>query len=123
MTRRRRPVSRQTPARGKPPPPPILAPSGEPASPAAPRWRWRTFPVLAAFVIGLLVASFINGRPSNGAAAAVQIAAIAGFGYVLAHLFVTNVIVAGRVRRRRRAIERGEQPSDDYEDEVVYPGQ
>lgn len=85
-----------------------------------PDWRWRTFPVFCALVAGLLVASFINGRPSNTAAAIIQLAAILGAAYVLAHLFVTNVIVAGRLRRRDEAIARGDDDYE-YEDEVVYP--
>jgi hypothetical protein len=85
-----------------------------------PDWRWRTFPVFFAFVVGLLVASFINGRPSNSAAAAVQLVALAGVGYGVAHLFVTNVIVAGRLKRRREAEARGETPAEDIEEELVY---
>lgn len=73
-----------------------------------------------AFVVGLLIASFINGRPNNGVAAAVQIIALAGVGYGVAHLFVTNVIVAGRIKRRREAEARGETPAEDYEEELVY---
>ena len=38
------------------------------SGPRSPEWRWRTFPVFCAFVVGLLVASFINGRPSNNVA-------------------------------------------------------
>jgi hypothetical protein len=85
-----------------------------------PDWRWRTFPVFCALVAGLLVASFINGRPNNTAAAIVQLAAILGAAYALVHLFVSNVIVAGRIRRRDEAIARGDD-DDEYEDEVVYP--
>jgi hypothetical protein len=88
---------------------------------ASPDWRWRTFPVFFAFVVGLLAASFINGRPNNDVAAAVQIAALAGVGFGVAHLFVTNVVVAGRVKRRNDAIARGETPAEDLEDELVYP--
>jgi hypothetical protein len=87
-----------------------------------PQWRWRTFPVFFAFVIGLLVASMINGAPNNEFAAIVQILALLGVGYGLAHLFVTNIIVAGRVRRREQAIARGELPEEDeWVDEVVHP--
>jgi hypothetical protein len=85
-----------------------------------PDWRWRTFPVFFAFVTGLLLAGFLNGAPTNTAAAVAQIAAVAGFGYALAHLFVANVIVAGRMKRRRQAMERGEEPADDFEEALVY---
>lgn len=73
-----------------------------------------------AFVVGLLIASFINGRPNNGVAAAMQVIALAGVGYGVAHLFVTNVIVAGRIKRRREAEARGETLPEDYEEELVY---
>ena len=86
-----------------------------------PRWRWRTFPVFFALVCGLLIASFVNGTPDNTVAAIVQLAAIAGFGYGLAHLFVVNVIVAGREKRRARAIASSTVPAEYFEDETVYP--
>jgi lipopolysaccharide export LptBFGC system permease protein LptF len=86
-----------------------------------PEWRWRTFPVFAAFVLGLLIASIISGAPSNDVAAMVQIAALLGVGYVIAHMFVMNVIIAGRLRRRQQAIDRGETPPDEVEDVAVYP--
>lgn len=86
-----------------------------------PRWQWRTFPVFFALVSGLLLASFVNGTPDNTIAAIVQLAAIGGFGYGLAHLFVTNVIVAGRAKRRAEAIGRGDVPAEDWEDETIYP--
>jgi hypothetical protein len=85
-----------------------------------PDWRWRTFPVFCAFVAGLLIASFINGRPGNGVAAAVQIVAILGVSYAAIHLVVTNVIVSGRARRRDATIARGEIPEDEWEEETVY---
>ncbi len=85
-----------------------------------PRWQWRTFPVFFALVSGLLLASLVNGVPDNTAGAAVQLIAIAGFGYGLAHLVVMNVIVAGRVRRRSESLARGETPDDDWEDETTY---
>ena len=88
---------------------------------ASPAWQWRTFPVLCAFVAGLLIASVVNGRPDNAAGAAVQIAALLGASYALIHLFVTNVIVAGRIKRRERTIARGETPAEDFEDVAVYP--
>lgn len=86
-----------------------------------PQWRWRTFPVFFAFVAGVLVASLIN-PPKGDVGYAVQLAALAGFGYGLAHLFVTNVIMAGRLKRRRRAAKRGETLSEEFEEELVYSG-
>jgi hypothetical protein len=88
---------------------------------ASPDWRWRTFPVFAAFVAGLLLASLLNAETDNALEAIVQIIAIAGAAYVLIHLFVMNVIVAGRIKRRDAAITRGEEIDDEYEDAVVYP--
>lgn len=85
-----------------------------------PLWRWRTFPVFFAFVAGALVASLVN-PPSNTAGYVVQLGALGGFGYGLAHLFVTNVIVAGRLKRQRAAAERGEDPPEAFEEELVYP--
>ena len=86
-----------------------------------PQWRWRTFPVFFAFVAGVLVASLIN-PPKGDVGYAVQLAALAGFGYGLAHLFVTNVIMAGRLKRRRRAAKRGETLPEEFEEELVYSG-
>jgi hypothetical protein len=87
---------------------------------ASPRWNWRTFPVFFAFVTGALVASVVN-PPSGTVGYVVQLAAVAGVGYGIAHLFVTNVIVAGRLRRRRDAVTRGEEPPEAYEEELIYP--
>jgi hypothetical protein len=87
---------------------------------ASPGWKWRTFPVFLAFVAGALVASVVN-PPSGTVGYVVQLAAIAGVGYGIAHLFVTNVIVAGRLRRRREGAARGEEPPEAYEEELVYP--
>jgi hypothetical protein len=91
-------------------------------APGLPHWRWRTFPVFFAFVTGVLVASLVN-PPDSNIGYAVQLAALAGFGYGLAHLFVTNVIVAGRLKRRHRAAERGESLPEDFEEELVYSGE
>lgn len=109
----------------------VTAPQAGPSSPAQhvaiaargralPQWKWRTFPVFFAFVAGLLAASIVN-PPSGNLGYAVQLIALAGFGYGLAHLFVTNVIIAGRLRRQRKAAERGELPPEAFEDELVYP--
>jgi hypothetical protein len=77
--------------------------------------------VLAAFVGGLLIGSFIDGRPDNNLGVAVRVIAIAGAAYVLIHLFVMNVIVAGRIKRRDSASADGDASDDHYEDVVVYP--
>lgn len=82
---------------------------------ASPSWRWRTFPVFAAFVAGLLIASVVNRETDSAFEGAVQIAALVGASYVLIHLFVMNVLVAGRIRRR------GREPGDQFEDVVVHP--
>ena len=96
------------------------APPRTVGGPRTSRWQWRTFPVFVAFVSGLLIASVINGQPSNVLAAAVQIGALFGVIYALVHLFVTNVIVAGRAKRRQQALERGDDPDDQWEEEAVY---
>jgi hypothetical protein len=85
-----------------------------------PDWRWRTFPVFVAFVVGMLVAFVVNGTTQNPAAFVLAILAILGCVYAAIHLFVMNVIVAGRVRRRARALARGETPEEDMEEVVVY---
>src|SRR5437879_2515374 len=85
-----------------------------------PDWRWRSFPVLCAFVSGMLLAFLSHGATSNPVAFVLLIAALLGCGYCLAHLVVTNVIVAGRVHRRRASIARGEEQPGEYEDELVY---
>ena len=102
---------------------PTVETNAERRRPAERRWQWRTFPVFAAFVVGLLIASIINGEPSNTVAAIVQLLALLGVAYVLVHLFVMNVIIAGRERRRQRRPERGETADGDWEDEAVYPAE
>jgi hypothetical protein len=87
---------------------------------ASPNWRWRTFPVFAAFVAGLLIASLLNFETDNAVEAVVQIVAIGGAAYVLIHLFVMNVIVAGRIKRRDLLAAEGNE-EHEYEDVVVYP--
>lgn len=86
--------------------------------PAPPDWRWRSFPVFFAFASGALLAFLVNEGSVNPAAFVLQLAAIAAFGYGLAHLFVMNVIVSGRLRRRRA---RGPSRDDEYEDVIEYP--
>ncbi len=85
-----------------------------------PEWRWRTFPVFFAFVSGMLLAFLVNEGTVNAPAAVLLIAALLGFGYGLAHLFVTNVVMAGRTRRGEGALARGEVPDDEFGDELVY---
>jgi hypothetical protein len=81
---------------------PNTSPQPRPNARTLPQWRWRTFPVFFAFVAGLLIASIVN-PPSSGLGYVLQFAALGGFGYALAHLFVTNVIMAGRLKRRRQS--------------------
>jgi hypothetical protein len=78
-----------------------------------PDWHWRSFPVFAAFAAGMLIAFVVNEGSVNPAAFALQIAALLGVGYSLAHLLVTNVIAAGRTR--------GGDDEDATEDVIVYP--
>ena len=88
--------------------------------PNLPQWKWRTFPVLAAFVAGLLVDSLFN-PPASDAGTALRIIALLGTGYVLAHVFVVNVIVARRIKRREEALARGDDDEEAWVDEVVHP--
>ena len=97
---------------------PTAPPSGEAAPAAPPRrtrpdWRWRSFPVFAAFAAGMLLAFIVNEGSVTPVAFVLQIAALLGVGYSLAHLFVTNIIATRRTRR--------DHPDDDTEDVVVYP--
>ena len=103
------------------PPVKAAAPAASPPSrEALPHWHWRTFPVYFAFVAGMLVASSIS-QPIGTIGVVVRLIAIAAFGYGLAHMFVRNVIVAGRVKRRLQAKQRGEEPEEEFEEELVYP--
>lgn len=88
---------------------------GDPSSVQGARrdWRWRTFPVFAAFSFGLLVAFLVNEGSANPVAFVVQIGALLGVGYSLAHLVVSNIVASGNARRGRA--------EDDTEDVVVYP--
>ena len=98
------------------------APSNHAAVSPASRWQWRTFPVFCAFIAGLLIASLLNRQTDTNAEAMIQYAALLGAAYIVVHLFVTNVIVAGRIKRREATLARGETPPEDFEDNVVYPG-
>lgn len=84
-----------------------------------PPWHWRTFPVFAAFVAGLLIASLVNRHTDTAIEAVVQIAAILGASYVIIHLIVMNVIIAGRIKRRDSAPEAEDE--EEFEDAVVHP--
>ena len=87
---------------------------------ARPVWRWRTFPVFVALAAGLFFGSFLDGRPDTDLGIAVRVLAVLMISYAIIHLFVVNVIVAGRMKRRREAMARGETPEEDLEDELVY---
>lgn len=78
-----------------------------------PDWRWRSFPVFASFAAGMLIAFVVNEGSANPVAFVLQIAALLGVGYSLAHMLVANVAAAGRARR---SVTHG-----DSEDVVVYP--
>jgi hypothetical protein len=97
-------------------------------TPNLPDWRWRSFPVFAAFVAGVLVDSLINPASSDPALA-LRLLAIFGVCYAVVHVVVTNVIVARRIRRYERegegahATAPDESTDDEWEDEVVYPGE
>lgn len=80
---------------------------------ARPDWRWRSFPVFAALSGGMLIAFVVNEGSANPAAFFLQIAALLGVGYSIAHLLVINVLGAGRTRRRI--------PEDETEDVIVHP--
>lgn len=83
-------------------------------------WQWRTFPVFVALAAGLFFGSFLDGRPDTDLGVAVRVLAVLMVSYAIIHLFVVNVIVAGRIRRRRETVARGEIPEEDLEDELVY---
>ena len=100
------------------PPPPRGGAGGDPPARAA--WQWRTFPVFAALAVGLFFGSFLDGRPDTDLGVAVRVLAVLMVSYAIIHLFVVNVIVAGRMRRRREILARGEVPAEDLEDELVY---
>ena len=80
---------------------------------ARPVWRWRTFPVFAALSTGMLIAFVVNEGSANPAAYFLQIAALLGVGYSIAHLLVRNVLGAGRARDA--------DATDETEDVIVHP--
>jgi hypothetical protein len=104
------------------------AEAGGSKSPNLPDWRWRSFPVFAAFVAGVLLDSLINPASSTPAVA-LRLLALLAVGYAVAHIVVTNVIVARRIRAHEREEAGGPAASaehdeeEEWEDEVVYPGE
>jgi hypothetical protein len=118
MSRKRRSPTLQKP------PVPASAMAETPAPPrrAAPRWKWRTFPVFFAFATGLLVAALLNTETDNTLEGIVQIAALLLFGYGIAHLIVRNVVVAGRARTRSVGDDHNNDADhDEWEDVIVHP--
>ena len=77
-------------------------------------WRWLTFPVLAAFVFGVLVASFID-RPDSDFAVVARVGAVVLSAGCLAHIVGRYVILP--LRRRGRVADAAEEP---YVEELVY---
>lgn len=61
----------------------------------------------------MLIAFVVNEGSANPVAFFLQIAALLGVGYSIAHLLVTNVLRAGRTRRDDRA--------DETEDVIIHP--
>jgi alkylhydroperoxidase family enzyme len=88
--------------------------------PNLPDWRWRSFPVLVAFIAGVLFDAIIN-PPQSNAAIALRIVALLGAGYCLAHVFVVNTIVARRIKARQKAMAAAGDEDDEWVDEVVHP--
>ena len=96
--------------------PPAAASNVQSPSSGRPDWRWRTFPVFTAFVVGLLVAALINGEPNNTAAAVLVWVAVIGCSYALAHLLVVRFLAPRRPRANASA-----DAAEQFEDVVVYP--
>ncbi len=74
-----------------------------------------------AFSAGLLLASLLNTETDNAFEGGVQIVALLAFGYSVAHLIVTNVIVAGRAKRGIMGTQSERDGADEWEDAVVHP--
>ncbi len=83
-----------------------------------PNWRWRTFPVMAACVLGALVASFLD-RPDTAFAVGVRMALVLAAAFCVAHIFIMYVVVPGR-RRARSAVEGGIEDEAEFEEELVF---
>lgn len=88
---------------------PVRVPSGQGRD-----WRWRSFPVLAAFVFGALIASFLD-RPDTDFAVGVRIVLVIAAAGCLAHIVVAYVIAP-----RRHDSTVGKPKETAYEDELVY---
>jgi hypothetical protein len=78
-------------------------------------WKWRTFPVVAAFVFGALAASLID-RPDNDFVLGVRVMLVLAAAYCVAHIAVVYVLLP----RRRGARGSGVGDVVEYEDELVY---
>jgi hypothetical protein len=89
---------------------------------ALPEWRWRTFPVVFAFFLGALVMAVLNGAPDNELAAIAQFVVLGALSYGLARIVVRKLFAERRLTRRERQ-RIGDEPDDDYEDVLVYPGE
>ncbi len=61
-----------------------------------PDWQWRTFPVLFAFVLGMLVMAFAFSLPGIGVA--FFFIAIGGVAFGLAHILTRQIIARRRGR-------------------------
>lgn len=88
--------------------------------PNLPNWRWRSFPVLAAFIAGVLLDAIIN-PPQSDAAVVLRVIAVLGAGYCLAHVVVVNTIVARRIKAREKAMAATGSEDEEWVDEVVHP--
>ncbi len=87
-----------------------------------PRWKWRTFPVVAAFVFGALVASFLD-QPNTDFAVGVRILLLVAAAGCMAHMFVGYVIIPRRMAASGMAPRIDEEPYADsakYADELVF---
>ena len=61
---------------------------------AAPDWRWRTFPVFFAFVVGVFVMGLLAGVPVL--AQVLFFASLAGLGFGVAHILTRQVLARRR---------------------------
>lgn len=74
----------------------------------------------------MLLAFLVNEGTANPVAFILLIASLLGVGYGLAHMFITNLVVANRVRARQQAAaldsdDTGASDDDaEYEEVLVY---
>lgn len=68
----------------------------------------------------MLLAFLVNEGTANPVAFILLILSLLGVGYGLAHMFVTNLVVAGRLRARQREAALGADQDPEYEDVLVY---